>query len=100
MEGVDGCLLSGLVPSQLNIVNVEDAAADSVVATGVRLVAVIVEAETTPFRLFLWGQSLQRRAILPRLGRAHWWCRRAEQRLPRRRHREQGTRGFLGGRWR
>jgi hypothetical protein len=79
-----------------DVVEVEDAATDTIVSVGVRLIAVEAEVEAAPFRLFLRGQSLQRRDILSRLGRARWWCRRGEQRLPRRRHREQGTRGSPG----
>jgi hypothetical protein len=66
VERVDGCLLSGLVLSQLDAVDVEDAAADSVVAAGVRLVAVIAEAEAAPFRLLL-----HREALAPA---SWWWC--------------------------
>ena len=60
VEGVDGCLLSGLVLSQLDVINIENTAVDSVVATGVWLVAVIAEAEATPFR---------REVLAP----ASWW---------------------------
>ena len=47
-----------------NVVEVEDAATDTIVSAGVRLIAVEAEAETASFRLFLRGQSLQRRSIL------------------------------------
>jgi hypothetical protein len=64
VEGVDGCLLSGLVLNQLDVVGIEDAAADSVVAAGVWLVAVIAEAEAAPFHLLL-----RQEALAP----ASWW---------------------------
>jgi hypothetical protein len=64
VEGVDWCLLSGLVLSQLDAVDIEDAATESVVAAGVWLVAVIAEAEAAPFRLLL-----RREALAP----ASWW---------------------------
>ena len=38
---------------ELDAMEVEDAAADTVVAAGVRLIAVEAEAEAAPFRLFL-----------------------------------------------
>jgi hypothetical protein len=83
----------------LDTVEVEDAATDTIMATGVRLIVVEAEAETVAFRLFLRGQPLQRRPILSRSARARWWCREGKQRLRWRRWWREGTRGSPGGRW-
>jgi hypothetical protein len=53
VEGVDRGLFSRLLLSQLDALDIEDAAAYSVVVAGVGLVAVIAKAEATPFSLLL-----------------------------------------------
>jgi hypothetical protein len=53
VEGEQRRVLSRPVHVDLHAVDVEDAAADPVVAPGIGFIAIVTEAEAPPFRLFL-----------------------------------------------
>ena len=93
LEGEAGRLVFGLrspcvVPCivDFDVVQKENAPAKAVMATGIFLVTVKTEAETAPFRHFIWSEAARVAVSTARLG-GRWWCR---QRQLLRRWRQSG----------